>query len=118
MAKYNPFFEKAGMIRVDYRRDEISLEKKMRKLLEAHNFDFDFARSKTYCRHFFTQLNDQDKKALLEYLSEFAHQPFIKIRTVTPDLLTKVFSSDGIYLYWINGSLCARSSPPIRKASA
>jgi len=103
MAKYNPFFEKAGMIRVDYRRDEISLEKKLRRLLEAHNFDFDFAKSKTYCRHFFTRLDGQDKKVLLEYLSEFAHQPFIKIKTVNPGLLTKVFSSEGVYLYWVNG---------------
>ncbi len=107
MAKYNPFFERAGMIRVDYVRDEISLEKKMRRLLEANNFDFDFAKSKTYCRHFFSQLDEGDKKALLEHLSEFAHQPFIKMRTVTPDLLSRVFSSHGFYLYWVNGSLCS-----------
>jgi len=29
---------------------------------------------------------------LLEYLFGFAHQPFIKTKTVTPELLTKVFS--------------------------
>jgi len=108
MAKYNPFFEKAGMMRVDYRRDEISEEKKIRRFLEGRNFDFDFARSKTYCRHFFSQLNGQDKKVLLGYLSEFAHQPFIKTKRVTPDLLTRVFSSEGVYLYWVNGSLCRR----------
>jgi len=106
MAKYNPFFEKAGMMRVDYRRDEISEEKKIRRFLEGRNFDFDFARSKTYCRHFFSQLNSQDKKVLLGYLSEFAHQPFIKTKTVNPELLTRVFSSEGVYLYWVNGSLC------------
>jgi len=105
MAKYNPFLEKAGMIRVDYKRDEISEEKRIRRFLEAHNFDFDFVRSKTYCHHFFSQLNGEDKKVLLEYLSEFARQPFIKIKTVTPDLLTRVFSSDGVYLYWVNGAL-------------
>lgn len=104
MAKYNPFFEKAGMIRVNYRRGESSIEKRVRRLLEAHKFDFTFVRSQTYCRHFFSQLNGQDKKILLEYLSEFAHQPFIKTRKVTPDLLTKVFSSSGVYLYWLNGS--------------
>jgi len=27
MARYNPFFEKAGMVRVDYQRDEISVQK-------------------------------------------------------------------------------------------
>ena len=94
MAKYNPFFEKAGMLRVDYRRDEISEEKKIRRFLEAHSFDFDFVRSKTYCRQFFSQLDSQDKKVLLEYLSEFARQPFIKAKTVTPESLTRVFSSE------------------------
>lgn len=102
MAKYNPFFEKAGMIRVEYRRDESSVEEKMRRLLEDHNFDFDFAKSKTYCRHFFSQLNRRDKKVLLEHLSEFGSQPFIKTKAVTPYLLTKVFSSSGVYLYWVN----------------
>ena len=106
MAKYNPFFEKAGMIRVNYRGDESSIEKKMRRFLEAHSFDFDFVRSKTYCRNFFNQLKRQDKKLLLQYLSEFAQQPFIEIKTITPDLLTKVSASSGIYLYWVNGLLC------------
>jgi len=110
MAKYNPFFEKAGMIRVDYRRDETSEDKKIRRFLEARNFDFDLARSRTYCRHFFGQLDGQDKKVLLEYVSEFAHQPFIKTKTVTPELLTRVFSSEGVYLYWVNGVLCARTN--------
>ncbi|MFX1487227.1 MAG: hypothetical protein ACFFBS_09075, partial [Promethearchaeota archaeon] len=104
MAKYNPIFEKADMTRVNYSRDENSIEKKIRRLLEANNFDFAFVRSKTYCRHFFGQLNCQDKKVLLGYLYNFAHQPFIKAKTVTPDLLTRVFSSDVVYLYYINGS--------------
>ena len=106
MAKYNPFFEKAGMLRLDYKRDESSIEKRMRRLLEARNFEFDFARSKTYCRNFFAKLSREDKKTLLDYLSEFADQPFIKIRRVTPDLLTKAFSSDSIYLHWVNNLLC------------
>jgi len=105
MAKYNPFFEKADMVRVDYRRDETSIEKKIRGFLEAHNFDFTFAQSKTYCRSFFSELNNQDKQALLEYLSEFASQPFIKVETITPDLLTRTLSSEGVYLYRINSSM-------------
>jgi len=102
MAKYNPFLEKSGRVRVDYKR-EILEEKKIRRFLEARNFDFDLVRSRAYCHHFFSQLNDQDKKVLLNYLSEFSSQPFIKAKTVTPDLLTRVFSSNGVYLYWING---------------
>jgi len=106
MAKYNPFFEKAGMVRVDYRRDGTSEERKVRRFLEARDFNFDFARSKTYCRRFFTQLAGQDKQTLLGALSDFARQPFIKAKKVTPDLLTKVFSSDTVYLYWISVSAC------------
>jgi len=102
MAKYNRFLEEAGMMRVDYRRDEISEEKKIRRFLEARNFNFDLVRSRAYCRQFFSQLNDEDKKVLLLYLSEFSHQPFIKTK-VKPELLTKVFSSSGVYLYWVNG---------------
>lgn len=102
MAKYNPFFEKAGMRRVDCRRDELPFEKKIMGFLEVRSFDFAFSRSKTYCRRFFSQLNDEDKKVLLEYLSEFAGQPFIKAKTVTPDLLTRVVASDSVYLYWVN----------------
>jgi len=106
MAKYNPFFEKSGMVRLNYKRDETSIEKKVRRFLEAYNFDFAFVRSKTYCRHFFSQLDDEHKKVLLGYLSDFAHQPFIKMKTVSPDLLTKTFSSDSVYLHWVNSSLC------------
>jgi len=102
MAKYNPFFEKAGMVRVDYRRDETSIERKMRKFLEARDFEFDFTRSKTYCRSFFRELTKQDKKELLKCLTEFAHQPFIKAKTITSDLMSKVFSTNCVYLYWIN----------------
>jgi len=108
MAKYNPFFERAGMIRVDYKRDEVSEEKKIRRFLEARNFSLDFVRSKTYCRDFFGKLNEQDKKTMLDYLSEFASQPFIKIKSVTPDLLTRAFPSDGIYFYWVNEGKAAQ----------
>jgi len=104
MAKYNPFFEKAGMLRLDYRRDESSIERRMKRFLETRNFDFHLVRSKTYCRHFFNELNSQDKRVLLEYLSGFARQPFIKAKTATPELLATVFSSSGVYLYWVNVS--------------
>ncbi len=110
MAKYNPFFEKAGMIRVEYRRDEVSVEKKIRRFLEASDFDLSFVRSKAYCRNFFGRLDSQDKKVLVEYLSEYARQPFVKVKLVKPELLGRVCSSEGVYLYWVNPSLCADSS--------
>jgi ABC-type transport system involved in cytochrome c biogenesis ATPase subunit/GNAT superfamily N-acetyltransferase len=104
MARYNPFFEKAGMLRVDYRRDKISIEPKLTEFLEERDFDFKLVKSTAYCRRFFSQLSDEDKRALLEFLTEFAQQPFVKVKTATPDLLSKAFSSDGVYLYWANGS--------------
>jgi predicted GNAT family acetyltransferase len=106
MARYNPFFEKAGMLRVNYRRDETSIDIVIREFLAERVFDFRLSKSKAFCRSFFDQLSDEEKKVLLGYLSEFVRQPFVKIKTVTPDLLSKVFSSEGVYLYWINGSLC------------
>ena len=106
MAKYNPFFEKAGMMRVDYRRDEVSVEKKIRRFLEARDFDLSFVKSKAYCRNFFRQLDSQDKKVLVGCLSEYAQQPFVKVNVVKPELLSRVFSSEGVYLYWVSSSLC------------
>ena len=102
MAKYNPFFEKAGMLRIDYVRDEMTVDRKIRGFLKEHNFDFRLAKSAAYCRGFFSQLYNEDKKALLGFLTEFVQQPFVKIKIVTPDLLSRVFSSEGVYLYWLN----------------
>jgi N-acetylglutamate synthase-like GNAT family acetyltransferase len=105
MARYNPFFERAGMLKVDYRRGENIVDSKIRSFLEERIFDFKLAKSKTYCSGFFTQLNEGDKKVLLGYLSEYVQQPFVKIKTVTPDLISRIFSSEGVYLYWINTSV-------------
>jgi len=102
MARYNPFFEKAGMLRIDYTRGENAMGKKIKTFLEERNFDFKLAKSKANCRNFFSQLNEEDKKVLLGYLTEFAQQPFVKIKTVTPDLISRAFVSEGVYLYWIN----------------
>jgi ABC-type ATPase with predicted acetyltransferase domain len=102
MARFNPFFEKAGMLRIDYRRDETSLEKKIRKFLKTQGFDFNFIRSESYCQRFYEDLDSQNKKVLLEYLSEFARQPFIKNSAIELKLLTKVFASNASYYYWLN----------------
>jgi ABC-type ATPase with predicted acetyltransferase domain len=101
MARYNPFFEKAGMLRMDYRRDETSIDRKIKQFLEEHSFDLELAKSKVYYRSFFNHLGDQEKKVLLGFLSEFVQQPSVKIKMVTADLISRAFSSDGIYLYWI-----------------
>jgi ABC-type lipoprotein export system ATPase subunit/GNAT superfamily N-acetyltransferase len=102
MAKYNPFFEKAGMLRVDYSRDLSGEEKKIRQFLESLDFDFDFVKSRTYCNIFYAKLTPENKKKLLTLLTDFAHQPFIKTNKITPYLLTKTFNSEATYLYWIN----------------
>lgn len=102
MAKYNPFFERAGMLRVDYVRDGASVENRIREWLEARGFDFTFVQSKVHCRRFFDQLDSQDREVLLGFLTEFANQPFVKVRSVSPELLGSAFSSDSVYLYWVN----------------
>jgi len=102
MARYNPFFEKAGMLRVDYRRGETAIDKKIREFLNESNFDFKLVKSKVYCNNFFSQLNEVDKRVLLDYLSEFVRHPFVKIKTVVPDLISRIFSSEGVYLYWVH----------------
>jgi len=63
---------------------------------------FKLASSKAYCRSSFHRLNDEDEKALLGFLTEFAKQPFIKNKTVSPDLISKVFSPSGSYLCWVD----------------
>lgn len=105
MAKYNPFLEKAGMIKVDYQRAESGIDKKICAFLRERRFDFQFAKSKTYCNEFFGELSAEDKQVLVGYLGEFVRQPFIKMKTVSPELLGKLQSSEGKYLYWINANL-------------
>jgi hypothetical protein len=98
------------MVRVDYTVDRRSNEKEVRNFLESHGFDFDFVHSKTYCNRFFAELSSPDKQKLIEYLADFARQPFIKAKKVSPDLLTKMFSSEATYMYWVNSSRVANNS--------
>jgi ABC-type lipoprotein export system ATPase subunit/N-acetylglutamate synthase-like GNAT family acetyltransferase len=101
MARYNPFFERAGMLRVDYQRNETAVDKNIRAFLEPRSFGIRLAKSKAYCRDFFGRLSEEDKKVLVGYLTEFVQQPFVKVKTVNPDLMSRVFSSEGVYLYWV-----------------
>jgi hypothetical protein len=101
MAEYNPFYEKAGMLGVDYQRGRSSLEEQIRPFVEAQGFDFALGKSRAYCRGFFERLDVRSRE---ELLSEFAKPPFIKNDTVSPELLTRMFSTDKTYLYWIRNS--------------
>ena len=107
MARYNPFFEKAGMQRVDHQRNETVVEKKIKAFLEEHSFDFKLDKSKAYCRSFFSRLGDEDKKVLLGYLTEFVQQPFVRVKSVTPELLGRALYSGSVYLYWVNSEKLA-----------
>ena len=75
------------MLRMDYRRDETSIDRKIKQFLDEHGFDFKLAKSKVYCRSFFNHLGDEEKKVLLGFLSEFVQQPFVKIKVVTTESL-------------------------------
>jgi len=73
--------------------------------LEGGGFDFSLAGSKTYCYQVFNALEEGEKQELMAHLTEFANQPFVKMQTVEPSLLARVFSQSGVYLYWIGASL-------------
>jgi len=92
------------MVRVDYKIDRHPSEKEVRDFLELHGFDLDFVKSRTYCNKFYTELTQQDKQKLTEFLTEFARQPFIKTKKVSVDLLPRMFCSEATYLYWITSS--------------
>lgn len=102
MARCNPFFERAGMLRVDYQRNETSVDKKIKTFLEPRNFNVKFAKSKAYCRNFFSRLSDEDKRVLLGFLSEFVQQPFVRKKSVKPELLGRALHSGNVYLYWVS----------------
>ena len=57
----------------------------IKNFLQTHDFDFNFLKSKTYCHNFFSKLNNEDKKKVIEFLSDFARQPFIKTKQVSPE---------------------------------
>jgi hypothetical protein len=87
------------MLRVDYQRGERAVDKKMKGFLEPRGFDFKLAMSETYCRDFFSRLSDEDKKVLVGYLTEFVQQLFVRVKSVTPELL-------GRALYFRETSTC------------
>jgi hypothetical protein len=37
MARYNPFFERAGMVKVDYKKEETAIDKKINTFQKEHN---------------------------------------------------------------------------------
>ena len=78
MAKYNPFFERAGMVKVDYKAEETAVDKKINGFLKEHNFDFRLSKSKRYCRDFYAQLIDEQKQVLTAYLKELCSSPSLK----------------------------------------
>jgi flagellar basal body-associated protein FliL len=82
-AKFNPFFEKAGMKKIQYTRTETAIDKKINAYLQAHNFNFKSAKSKTYRQNYFDQLNTEEKQTIIDRLKEFIQQPFTKTSTIT-----------------------------------
>ena len=63
------------------------------------------------CQNYFSLLTSEDKQTLTGYLKEFVEQPFIKIKEVTPELLTKTQHSKSNYLYWINTNNLKPTTP-------
>ena len=61
MPKFNPFFEKAGMIKVDYERYDKKLNERRRRL-ENLNIDLNLLKSKTYALKIYNQMEEIEKK--------------------------------------------------------
>jgi hypothetical protein len=82
------------------------------KQLATHGFDFSVVKSRKHCQTFHNQLNEDDKRIFLEFLSEYVHQSFVKTKTVSPQLLADVLSGEGVYVYWVNDCLVDRKREP------
>jgi len=105
MGKYNPFFEKAGMKKVDYEQDTKPISAKIKTFLAEQGFNVDLANSSSYCETFYNSLSDDIKKRVLAMLKKFAKIPYIKHANVDAKLITKLFNTKGTYLYWVQPKL-------------
>lgn len=84
MALYNPFFEKAGMTRVDVAEDETRA--KMCKELENLGFDIKLLSSARYCQNIYEKLSDTDKEKTILIIT--------KILNKYKGQISKLFSKD------------------------
>lgn len=113
MARYNPFFEKAGMTKVEVHKTskEVAV---VAAFLEDHGFDLNYLRSTTACRKFLTKISPKTRRELTEILRKNARAYMNAYPKVAEGLLRKVergdlvepmkksVPMDTLYFYWVN----------------
>ena len=106
MAKYNPVFEHAGMVRVDIERKLDPATTRLKNLLEQKGFDFNFLYSRKYCRDFYYKQDVKTRQKIIRHLRKLGRHPstgFVKgDQVVAVERLTRLIPRDTVYLYWIN----------------
>jgi len=113
MARYNPFFEKAGMTKVEVRKTskEVAV---VAAFLEDHGFDLNYLRSTTACRKFLTKISLKTRRELTEILRKNVRAYMNAYPKVAAGLLRKVERGDlvepmkksvpldTLYFYWVS----------------
>jgi GNAT superfamily N-acetyltransferase len=104
MAKYNPFFEKAGMKRIDIVRKLTKEQKKALEFLKSKGFDIELIRSKKYCEEFLNSLTNEERKKLESMLKHFPEMLRFFLKKKIPNLsemLSRLLPMSTSYFYYI-----------------
>jgi GNAT superfamily N-acetyltransferase len=113
MARYNPFFEKAGMTKVEVHKTSREVEV-VAAFLEDHGFDLNYLRSTNACRKFLAKISPKTRRELTEILRKNARAYMNAYPKVAAGLLRKIEAGDlvepmkksipmdTLYFYWIN----------------
>ena len=115
MARYNPFFEKAGMIRVEKKRLNPEFEK-LALWLENHGFNLDYKGSRRACTAFFKKLNSYRRKVFKRLIKNVMKRRAFLFSGKREErrLLEKKWGleevidamkklpKDAVYYYWLN----------------
>jgi len=104
MAKYNPFFEKAGMKRIDVQRKLEPEQEETLEFLKSKGFDIELIRSKKYCEEFLERISSKDREKLESLIEKVL--PTIKFvsRKKKLDLaeaLSRLLPMPTAYFYYI-----------------
>ena len=113
MPKYNPFFEKAGMTRVDTEDNDMRYQRNIKRLDEL-GFNTDMVHSITYCESHYNTLSSEHKELFKNVMIDMVKRyNGVKGGNLKIDNLeftdtkfrqnfSKLFKSDLLYLYRIN----------------
>jgi len=113
MARYNPFFEKAGMTRTEGKRHSKEITDVM-TFLEDHGFDLRLIRSSRACARFLTRISPKTRRELVRLLRRNAQAYMSSYPKMAESLLHKIergelvdpmmksIPMNTLYFYWVN----------------